>query len=291
MDLGSFDIFNAFIERATDPLVVLDAGGTVRLLNSSAERALGWSSAAVRGKRLGELCLLEGEELQPLAAEEPRSRRFSCEIRCSEGRRLWARFFAEPIGSSEGLLLAVEAVSSIGACAHEEGDVLDYEISTAAQSFGELMQVARLGMATFRAEGGMRCFEEFFDRKDPCDECPVLRSASEGWPRSVARRRNGNAIEVATAELVGPSRARVRLRSLGDRELRATHELRVSELSTRAALSPSEENVFRLLVQGDSPVVIADALGVTERTVKFHQTNLLRKLGVDSRFDLLRLLA
>ncbi len=33
---------------------------------------------------------------------------------------------------------------------------------------------------------------------------------------------------------------------------------------------------------------VGTALGITERTAKFHQANLLQKLGADSRMELLR---
>jgi len=35
---------------------------------------------------------------------------------------------------------------------------------------------------------------------------------------------------------------------------------------------------------------IAQQLGIAPRTVKFHQANVLQKLGADSRVDLLRVL-
>jgi DNA-binding CsgD family transcriptional regulator len=47
--------------------------------------------------------------------------------------------------------------------------------------------------------------------------------------------------------------------------------------------------VLDLLLLGRSLGEIATALQITPRTAKFHQANLLEKLGADSRFDLLRL--
>lgn len=291
---AGFELFDALIERAADPVVVVDATGTIRLVNAGAERAIGWSVSVVKGRSLADHCVLDKEELQPHAlfarASRERSTRFSCEVRGTKGKRRWARFLAEPIGKAWGLLLVVEAVSSISSFDQEAGDAFDYEISIAMESFGELLQVSRLGLATFRAEGGARCFEVLRSRDDPCPDCPVMRSTGEPWPRSIARQqRNEQSIEITTAELVGPSKARIRVRRLGLGDLRAARELHVRELAARASLSPSEENVFQLLVQGDSPLAIAEAVGVTERTVKFHQANLLQKLGLESRFELLRL--
>ena len=84
---------------------------------------------------------------------------------------------------------------------------------------------------------------------------------------------------------------RVSVRTLSEAALRAGQQLRVGELSARAGLSPSEHNVLLLVVEGEPNSAIAGALGISESTVKFHLANLLRKLGADSRIDLMRLLA
>ena len=64
---------------------------------------------------------------------------------------------------------------------------------------------------------------------------------------------------------------------------------RVEEIATEHALSPREREVFVLLLYGFMADEIADKLGVSARTVKFHQTNVLDKLDADSRLDLFRL--
>ncbi|MBZ0120122.1 MAG: helix-turn-helix transcriptional regulator [Sandaracinaceae bacterium] len=65
---------------------------------------------------------------------------------------------------------------------------------------------------------------------------------------------------------------------------------RLSTLARRAGLSAREHDVFELLVLGRSLGEIGTVLSISERTVRFHQGNLLGKLGADSRIDLLRLL-
>ena len=64
---------------------------------------------------------------------------------------------------------------------------------------------------------------------------------------------------------------------------------RLEEIVLRFALSPREREVFELLLYGRTAAEIASKLGVSTRTVKFHQTNLLDKLDADSRLDLFRL--
>ncbi len=49
------------------------------------------------------------------------------------------------------------------------------------------------------------------------------------------------------------------------------------------ALSQREREVLRLVAEGHANKQIAQALGITERTVKFHVTSILNKLGADNR--------
>jgi DNA-binding NarL/FixJ family response regulator len=54
-----------------------------------------------------------------------------------------------------------------------------------------------------------------------------------------------------------------------------------------AELTPREHEVLALLLEGYSNQRMASSLGVTKRTVKYHVTNVLRKLGARSRISLL----
>lgn len=54
-----------------------------------------------------------------------------------------------------------------------------------------------------------------------------------------------------------------------------------------ADLTPREQEVLRMLLDGLSNGRMATRLGVTTRTVKYHVTNVLRKLGASSRISLL----
>lgn len=72
--------------------------------------------------------------------------------------------------------------------------------------------------------------------------------------------------------------------------------LRVAgEVSTRdqiiaaARLTERERQVLELILLGRTHDDIATVLGITERTSRYHQQNLLAKLGADSRMDLMRL--
>jgi DNA-binding CsgD family transcriptional regulator len=64
---------------------------------------------------------------------------------------------------------------------------------------------------------------------------------------------------------------------------------RLQALAEAGGLSAREREALSLLLLGRSYREIGRVLGVGERTVKYHQTNILEKLGADSRIDLMRL--
>ena len=61
------------------------------------------------------------------------------------------------------------------------------------------------------------------------------------------------------------------------------------EIMAQARLTEREREVLELLLLGRTHEDIARVLGISERTSKFHQSNLLVKLGAESRLDLMRL--
>jgi FixJ family two-component response regulator len=73
-----------------------------------------------------------------------------------------------------------------------------------------------------------------------------------------------------------------------ERDLRRRTELRYADqLRARfALLTPRERNVFDHVVEGKPNKVIADELGIGERTVKVHRAQLMAKLGVHSPAEL-----
>jgi two-component system response regulator DctR len=53
-----------------------------------------------------------------------------------------------------------------------------------------------------------------------------------------------------------------------------------------ASLSPREREVLNELIKGHYNKTIADHLGITQRTVEFHRSNLFRKMEVNSAIEL-----
>lgn len=57
-----------------------------------------------------------------------------------------------------------------------------------------------------------------------------------------------------------------------------------------ALLSPREQEVARLVAQGELNKIIADKLGISERTVQVHRANACQKLGVRNAVGLLQMI-
>lgn len=66
-------------------------------------------------------------------------------------------------------------------------------------------------------------------------------------------------------------------------------QLRLGRFESQHGLSIREREVFRLLISGSTNQEIAGRLFVSESTVKFHVTNILRKTGCRSRNEVLAL--
>jgi DNA-binding CsgD family transcriptional regulator len=76
---------------------------------------------------------------------------------------------------------------------------------------------------------------------------------------------------------------------IDDELLNALLEAKINALCERAGLSKRERAVLDLVVLGRSQKDVARVLRITVRTVKYHEANVHRKLGADSRLDLMRL--
>jgi FixJ family two-component response regulator len=74
-----------------------------------------------------------------------------------------------------------------------------------------------------------------------------------------------------------------------NREQRADRAERHLVASRLAALTAREREVFELIAQGRLNKQIAAECGTVEKTIKFHRANLMRKLGVRTVADLVRL--
>jgi len=74
-----------------------------------------------------------------------------------------------------------------------------------------------------------------------------------------------------------------------DRAARRQHARNADLRRRYESLKPREREVFKCVVSGMLNKQIADELGATERTVKFHRGNIMRKMQVKSLAELVRM--
>jgi DNA-binding CsgD family transcriptional regulator len=165
----------------------------------------------------------------------------------------------------------------------------EYEVSIRSASFGSLRSLRTFSGEDVEPAPSTRCYRALRGRGEPCADCPVAAGLAVGQTRTTVRLVPPQAYEVITATVLDRGRARVRLRRIWAEELRAIHEAKVRHLAARGGLSARERDVLEHLLMGRSIAEMAVLLQITPRTVKFHQANVLEKLGVESRSDLLRL--
>ncbi|MBZ4332800.1 MULTISPECIES: PAS and helix-turn-helix domain-containing protein [unclassified Corallococcus] len=294
-------------ERDTRPIVVMDRRGRIELANSAFTALLRRPREELLGRRWAEVCTPRehgrevGRALRALfTSAEPR---METQVLTRDGERLPVELDVAAVGRPPLRLVAIVtrsapplpvpepgAVPDVAAAHGPRGD-LSYEISTELSSFGTLKAVWTSGEARLEEMVGRPCFGAFAHRDAPCLDCPLMAAAPSSWPHTVVRQAAGHAegYEVITATPTGAGTARVSVHTIGDDTLSGLFEAKVRRMANAARLSEREGDVLRYLALGRSPTDISTVLGITERTVKFHQANLLRKLGAETRYDLLRL--
>jgi FixJ family two-component response regulator len=132
--------------------------------------------------------------------------------------------------------------------------------------------------------GGLELQETLAQADDPL---PVVFLTAHGDVPSSVRAMKGGAVDFLSKPVRGDDLlAAIRLalaRGTADREKRRKQR----EWGARyERLSPREREVFVLVVRGLPNKQIADVLGVSERTIKAHRSQVMHKMGVQSGAEL-----
>jgi PAS domain S-box-containing protein len=290
----------SLVERLDRPTVLLDEQGRICLFNGSMEELLG-------RRRIEVLDRLWVDEFVPKEEAESASWRLKealagtvdrceCPVITRSGQRLLLTLDIAPLGHQgrPALLAVVTLVKhATEPLDHHGVTVLNYEISTATSDFGRIRKVSCTDEALCRAAViGEKCFTALHHRSRPCEGCPAL------LPDGATRRSNvvpskwdDAPFAIVTGEPSEDGSRRMTAYFLGRSVVAGLTRARVNQLAESAGLSDREREVLDLLLLGRSPREMSHALGISERTIKFHQTNILGKVGADSRLDIFRLLS
>lgn len=276
-------------ERAHLSAIVLDARSQLLLVSPAAEQLLGMSSDSLGNDWVERFVV-------PAAAASARwyldrafagaLRKLELPLRTPDGTGI-GHFEASPVGRGQeaGLLLMLEQLVPLPREAVSTD--YDYEVLGIATRQLSLKRLWRPGFEPKARQGA--CFEVLHGRSAPCEQCPLLRESRERANEHMVYAKPPHDYVVATFTRQGDDQARVSVRSLTTTSLAAVLQARLDELAARARLSKRERSVFGFLMDGRAVEEIATELAISPRTVKFHQANVLQKLGADSRTDLIRL--
>ena len=283
------------LTNARRPALIVDGGGRVRFLNPFMEELLGrrldelsstrWLAACVQpgGSSIVRHLLGAGIRGEATDGDLPLVTR--------EGRRITmhAELSREVRGRSRALVVVSQGVCEVEPASAPAGDCR-CEVAT-GESAGAILSVRFLDPAR----------DSLAHVGRPIDELLTLLGCSGAmhWVGEVVAGRQrltsevvlpdaGDAFRIVTAEAAGDSTVRVTVRYLPARVLAELVDAKAARTARDGALSERERQVLTLLLRGRGVEDIATMLEIAPRTVKFHQANVLQKLGADSRLDLLR---
>jgi PAS domain S-box-containing protein len=292
MDWSS--IAGLLADNSKQPLALVGPDGRVLILNDAMERLLGWPREEVEGCSWQALVGEPGADVPRWleSALEGESRSHRAEVTTRAGHHLMVSLDLTPVGggAQRAVLVVVEKATPARCPAEGPNGVdFDYHILATLHEFGTVTEMMWMG-GTLQAVGAP-CFKLLHQRSAPCEDCPALQPMTSPWPRISVRREpvDGDRVAVLTAEPADATTVRVRVRVVSDRELTAIHDAKLAALARRARLTERETSVFVHLLAGRSLEDVSMLTNLSRRTVKFHQGNILQKLGVDSRIDLIRL--
>ncbi|MEW5738642.1 MAG: helix-turn-helix transcriptional regulator [Myxococcota bacterium] len=143
------------------------------------------------------------------------------------------------------------------------------------------------------------CYRQLFGASHECRGCPVasLEGASARsacvvvpTPGEGAHRCGQPWAVLAYSERIDGKTVRVTYVPVDQSLYSALVDRRIDSLVENPALTTREREVLRFILNCADEAELASRLGVSTRTVKFHQMNLLRKLKLDSKAALFALL-
>jgi PAS domain S-box-containing protein len=282
------------VELLARPSIVLDRRGVVLLLNDEMMRLLGRN-------RDESLDVDWFEVFVPEDAREPTRHCFEqvlrgalaeceCKVITKSGVRLRLRLEVSPVGTGPhaALLVVVRDAEREESELDAPMDGTQYEISLAPHEWGVIRSL-RTPRGAVSAARGQPCFAYLQKRSSPCPGCPATRLADAESATAVLPSQDaGLPLRMIAARASKGQTATIAEREFDPHVIAQIVDAKLLVVARERHLSPRERDVLRALLRGDSSQDIAGALGISPRTVKFHQANLLRKLGAESRLELVR---
>jgi PAS domain S-box-containing protein len=275
--------------------MVVDADNRVRFANESMQGVLGWRPDELQGEGL-EACVPEGDRAQARKLVKSGLKGAASEgelqLVTRGGRRFAMRFKLTPEGKgrSRGLVFVADEVRENADAAGANGDCT-MDVSRVGSRIGRIESLRFLDQGHDARRHVGSSVGELLESLGASSAAPAVDSVLEGRATEASAAllpASERSFRLITARAIDDRTVRVVLRSFDARLLTDLVDAKVARVSEACGLSDREREVLQLLLRGRGLADIATMLEIAPRTVKFHQANVLQKLGADSRFDLLR---
>jgi DNA-binding CsgD family transcriptional regulator len=283
----------SLLERLEQPTFLVDRSGGIHAANAAFARLVGTRSVA-----------LEGQPWSALFADEDSTDtspsfivQGPTDLRVLSGslfeRAHWITLHLMPASHEGcGMVIAQVIEATPANTAPRSVHCESYTVSSSRHSLGMLLSTeGSTGDSQGHNSPGGFCYEALHGASGPCMGCPVFDAAPPAPARRALRPASGTQhYRIVEVVPIGEERLKVKTIRLTTAVLSELVQAKVDWIAQEGGLTTREAEVLNLLYVGRSSREIAMLLDITERTVKYHQANVLRKIGADSRVDLVRLL-
>ena len=278
------------------PALVVDSAYRALFVNAEMTDLLGWSHDELSSRNWVDVCVPQADRVmvKRLLAEGLNGVAKTGDIRTvtRDAKRcvLHVGLSTEAHGRTRALVIAVRGVSDTRAQTSISCDCT-IEVSRAPGRVGVVKSVRFLDAAKDGATHVGRLVGELLDALGCAAAETAVRSALENPSLDLAETvlpDTDRSFRVITAHPADELTVRLTVRCVDSLLLLDLVDAKVARVAELSGLSDRERQVLHLLLRGRGVEDIATMLEIAPRTVKFHQANVLQKLGADSRLDLLR---
>lgn len=292
VDLSGVTTF--LLNREALPAALLDASARLLGVSSAFEHLVGYEAAELIGKRWIDV-LAKGSDRESVKAElqalgNDLQIRLPVTTRAERRVHFTADIHAIGVGPRRAFFLAVTSWTAADR-EHTPLETSDMVYEVGIADFGRLKFVRSDEIPDSKRLISQRCHQALYGRDEICRGCPAVDIAKNATQSlGIIRRPRDGAALIVDARRVDADTIRLNVRTAPRDLVQKLLDARIEDLAAGSQLTEREAEVLRLMVDGRSAHDVSRALHISLSTAKFHQTNVLRKLGVASRLDLLRLL-
>ena len=283
-------VASSVLEHIQNPTALIHRDRRILRVNSAFVQLVGKCAGGIEGRSYCDVVAHDKSELCDYDLVEDSGRRLRSGPLFSTP--MWLRVEISPTAANDSDTFVLQIVES-----EQDKDGSDmsmtcdnYVVSSSHLNRGMLLATENERDFSSKKVGAY-CYEVIGRSSEPCPGCPVFDGPCRFPARRALTPANGyQGYRVIEVNEDDEERLNIKSVRLSGTVLSELVQAKMEWVAAEGGLSSRESEVLNLLYVGRSMRDIAMLLEISERTVKYHQANVLRKLGADSRVDLVRLL-